>query len=334
MKQHFPCSGQESLVSVLIPAFNPKYFEECLKSAVSQSYGFLEILVSDDSPGQEVALIVSRYAVSDCRIKYFRNAQRLGSRENYIRLFSLSSGKYIKFLNDDDLLHPDCVRRMVKCLQQEPCTALVTSHRQVIDKYGNALPDITATRRPVQEDSILDGLSVANAVLERKINFIGEPSTTMFRKEDLVSIRPDLLSFAGRKVLWNCDVVMWLNLLIQGHLMYLTDTLSYFRYHEEQEQQQPVAWQIGMAAWEQLREDGFRIGLLKEDHLPVDDFVQLAKSPGLFTRKRDEKIVHITLDMIDDNLLKHQQSNSQIARINIRRHNAFQLRVKDGGGIV
>ncbi|MGQ9677257.1 MAG: glycosyltransferase, partial [Chloroflexota bacterium] len=249
------------LVSILIPAYNPKYFRTALESALNQTYRNLEVVVCDDCPTDTIAAIVADYS-SDERIRYHRNKPRLGAYENYLKCFSMSTGDYIKFLNDDDVLHPSCVERMVRCLQQWPDVTLVTSHRQRVDILGNHLPDIEATMSPVSRDSLIDGVSLANVVLSTQLNFIGEPSTVMFRKRDLAGTRPNILSFGGRRVTWNVDVAMWLNLLGKGDAIYLVDSLSQFRQHPEQEQVQAGAQQKGQQAWGQLLADGKRLGFL------------------------------------------------------------------------
>lgn len=258
-KPRRPDPGQ-ALVSVLIPAYNPKYFRACLDSALSQTYTNLEIIIGDDCPTGAIGKIAAEY--SDGRIKYFRNSPPLGAYQNYLYCFSLASGEYIKFLNDDDALHPDCIQRLATCLRQNPEVTLVTSHRQRIDAAGNFLPDIPATRRPVQQDSLIDGVSLASALIGAFVNFVGEPTTAMFRRRDIAGNRPHLLSFADRAVAWNVDVAIWLALLGKGDAIYLADTLSYFRSHGEQEQVKPGAEQKGTLAWHQVLFDGQRLGFL------------------------------------------------------------------------
>lgn len=255
-------SDSKPLVSILIPAYNPRYFRSALESATKQTYSNLEIIVCDDCPGQHIADIVAEYTKSDERIRYLRNAPRLGSAENYKKCFALANGEYIKFLNDDDMLHPSCVERMVQCFESLPDVTLVTSHRQCIDADGNHLPDIAATRRPVAEDSLIDGVTLANAMMTLGLNLVGEPTTVMFRKRDLAGVRPHFLSFAGRQAVGNGDVAMWLNLLSKGDAVYLVDSLSYFRLHPEQEQRQPEVEARGRLAWEQQRFDAQRMGFL------------------------------------------------------------------------
>jgi len=252
--------SSDALVSILIPAYNAKYFHACLDSALSQTYRNLEIIIGDDCPTEAIGKIAAEYA--DNRIKYHRNSPPLGAYQNYLYCFRLASGGYIKFLNDDDTLHPNCVERMAACLQQNPEVTLVTSHRQRINAAGNFLPDIPATHRPVKQDSWIDGVSLASALIGTFVNFVGEPTTAMFRRRDIADNQPHLLSFADRAVAWNVDVAMWLTLLGKGDAIYLIDTLSCFRSHAEQEQVKPGAEQKGTLAWHQVRFDGQRLGFL------------------------------------------------------------------------
>lgn len=246
------------LVSVLIPAFNPKYFASCLESALEQSYGTLEIVVADDCPTDDVQAIVREQ--DDGRIRYLRNSPTKGSYENYIYCFDQARGEYIKFLNDDDVLRPSCVERMVACLQRYPDVTLVTSHRQRIDQDGNVLPDLRATSRLVSRDSIFAGEAMASALVSSRSNFVGEPSTVMFRREDMASSEPHILAFGDRAVAFNVDVAMWLTLLGKGDAIYIADTLSEFRSHAEQIQLRPGAREQALAAWNQMAFDARRFG--------------------------------------------------------------------------
>jgi tetratricopeptide (TPR) repeat protein len=264
-KQLTPVSTVRPLVSVLIPAFKPRFFAEAVESVRAQTYDHLEILICDDCPTSEIQEMVDHYAAGDSRVKYFRNESRLGSRQNHIRCLSLASGELIKFLSDDDRLHPKCLERMVASLIAFPEVSLVTSHRRCIDEAGRELLDLDATLRPVSEDSRADGAALARAVLLQRVNAIGEPSTTMFRRRDLVDTRPDLFSFGGRRYETIGDVVMWLNLLSKGDAIYLVETLSCFRLHPDQEQRTEHVRSTAVQSWTRMRVDAARMGLIPED---------------------------------------------------------------------
>jgi GT2 family glycosyltransferase/predicted SAM-dependent methyltransferase/cytochrome c-type biogenesis protein CcmH/NrfG len=293
---------ENPLVSILIPSYKPAHFREALESALTQTYTNIEIVVADDCPTDAIATIVREY--DDARIRYQRNEPALGSYENHLHAFALARGEYIKFLCDDDLLHPTCIDRMVKCLNEHADVTLVTSHRQYIDANGNHLPDIAPTQRIAQVDSVIDGVYLANAMLSRKVNFIGEPTTVMFRKRDLANIRPNCLCFGGRRNLANGDMTMWMNLLSKGDAIYLIDTLSYFRKHEGQEQQHSEFASRGSAAVEQLVFDAQRMGFLSP--YAITRTMSRPLHPGATLTNPKER----TLDELHELSLQHPQ-NSQ-----------------------
>jgi predicted SAM-dependent methyltransferase/glycosyltransferase involved in cell wall biosynthesis len=295
------CILKEPLVSILIPAYTPDFIELCLNSAIAQTYGNIEIIVCDDNPESEIKNKIEKFLKKDHRIRYFKNKQNIGAVENYIRCFSLANGDYIKFLNDDDMLHPTCVERMIKCFHENPEVTLVTSHRQCIDASGNLLNDFEATARPVMEDSLIKGTSAAASMVKRCLNFIGEPTTAMFRREDLETNKPNILSFAGRKYVFNVDVAMWMNLLSKGDLIYIYDSLSFFRIHEKQEQRKPGANERGRLAWHFLREDCKRMALwdcnIEDGGLAVKSLEKYSGNLSMECLKYNGKI---KADMIDD----------------------------------
>lgn len=275
LTKRFPLyATSRPLVSVLIPAFKPRFFAEAVESVLSQKYDALELVICDDCPTAEIQEIVERYA-GDPRIRYVRNESTLGSRQNHIRCLSLASGELIKFLSDDDRLHPACVDRMAACLVAFPDVTLVTSHRQCIDEAGGALADVDATVRPVSEDSRIDGAALARVVLSQRLNSIGEPSTTMFRKQDIVETAPDLFSLNGRQYQTIGDIVMWLNLLSRGDAIYLAETLSYFRLHQDQEQRSEHVRSTGERFWLHARLDAARMGLLPDDTVTLAHWIPL-----------------------------------------------------------
>ena len=254
-------SVHEPMVSILIPAYRAAYLDEALHSARAQTWRRLEIVVGDDCPDEAVADIVSAHAAEDARVRYLRNDPPSGARANYYRLFREAAGEYIKYLNDDDVLHPRAVERMASCLRALPRVSLVTSHRRRIAGDGTFLGDDGATASPVHEDAVLHGPGVVASMLGRLTNWVGEPTTTMFRREDVTSVEPELFAFGGRAAIANGDLTLWTRLLSRGDLCYLRSTLSLFRQHDGQAQADEAFRQRAGAAWQQLDFDAARMGL-------------------------------------------------------------------------
>ena len=224
----------EPLVSILIPAYHERFFAEALASACAQDYPALEIVVRDDSMGESIERVVRQAA--DARVRYVRNDRRLGFHGNFTACFGDARGEYVKFLNDDDRLHPRCVAVLAGVLRVNPSVALATSRRAVIDAAGRHLPDREATMPLSLVSALVPGAELANFVLMNMRNLIGEPSTVLFRRADVVAEAGSLFRWGGEDYHCLADLGLWLRLLARGAAFYCAEALSEFRVHDAQEQ--------------------------------------------------------------------------------------------------
>lgn len=224
----------------------------------------LEIVVSDDSENEDVKGRVDKS--NDARVRYFRNRPALGFHGNFARCYSLARGKYLKFLNHDDLLHPECVVKMVAAFEKfgERLT-LICSRRQIIDEAGNILPDSAATLPLAEKDAIINGTSFANHLLLRSVNLIGEPSATLFRKSDIALLGGTLFCIDRRRYTCLADLALWLRFLAKGNLGYLAAPLSYIRTHDHQLQQSSEVAVQCVAERVYLPRDARRLGFLSDN---------------------------------------------------------------------
>ena len=87
----------------MIPTYNQANFiRRAIESALSQDYGNLEVVVSDDCPTDNTAEVVSKY-LSDPRLKYYKNQSNLGRVGNYkYMLENLATGEWVVNLDGDD----------------------------------------------------------------------------------------------------------------------------------------------------------------------------------------------------------------------------------------
>ncbi|HVC24620.1 MAG TPA: glycosyltransferase [Acidimicrobiales bacterium] len=221
------------LVSVLVPVYNHgEYLEACLDSVLAQSYENLEILLLDDGSTDDAPRVAARFARIDERITLRRNPCNLGLVGNHRRLLELASGEYVKFLHTDDRLRPTAVERLVAAAISSPSTSLAISARAVIDASGAALPAIASTTRLAEADTLFDGSTVAELVLEHGVNFVGEPSTVLFRRDAMLP--SEFATYRGRGYTSLLDVSTWMSLLSRGQVAYVAETLSELRLHDEQ----------------------------------------------------------------------------------------------------
>ncbi|MGE6964112.1 glycosyltransferase [Bacillus thuringiensis] len=224
MENSFP------LVSVIIPTYNRvQYFKIALESALSQSYKNIEIIVVDDSTNSETEHLIQMYLHRYPSIKYYRNSKNIGGALNFIKGYQYCKGEYINFLMDDDIFHPNKIQIMLDYFLQDANqeVTLVTSYRSFVDEYGSPIPDSIYNQRRFDKVTILDGLQAGSSIVS-EFNWIGEPTTPLFRKKDLTET---FGVFSGRLYRSGVDIAAWLNLLSKGKLVYIPDPLSQLRLH-------------------------------------------------------------------------------------------------------
>jgi glycosyltransferase involved in cell wall biosynthesis len=109
------------LVSVLMTAFNrEKFIGQAIESVLASSYRNFELIIVDDGSSDATVPIAESYAAADSRVKVFINEKNLGDYSNRNRAASHAGGKYIKYLDADDMIYPWGLAIVVGCMEQYP----------------------------------------------------------------------------------------------------------------------------------------------------------------------------------------------------------------------
>ena len=118
-------SDNEPLVSVLMTAFNrEKYIAEAIESVLSSWYKNFELIIVDDCSKDMTVDIAKNYSTMDERIKVYVNEKNLGDYPNRNRAASYAKGKYLKYVDADDLIYPHGLQVMVNSMEKFPEAAL------------------------------------------------------------------------------------------------------------------------------------------------------------------------------------------------------------------
>jgi hypothetical protein len=105
------------VVSVLIPTFDrPGYLSEALASVLRQTYANIEIIVVNDG-GQDVSDIVNSF--EDQRVIFINRSQNHGKAFSLNEAISRAGGKYVAYLDDDDLYYPHHIETLVNALENQ-----------------------------------------------------------------------------------------------------------------------------------------------------------------------------------------------------------------------
>lgn len=113
MNRNYKSVAPDRRISVIVTAYNSRYFlKDALESAMNQSYQDLEIVVVDDGSVEESAKLISMLTSDYKKTKLIRQAnQGLSAARNAgVRH---SSGRYLAFLDHDDIWRPDFLKKMV-----------------------------------------------------------------------------------------------------------------------------------------------------------------------------------------------------------------------------
>lgn len=112
-------------VSVLITCYNREALVGAtIESVLASTFQDFEIVVVDDGSRDRSCEVVEGYARRDGRIRLYRNERNLGDYPNRNRAAALAAGRYLKYVDSDDLLYPHCLQVMVDCMEQFPAAAL------------------------------------------------------------------------------------------------------------------------------------------------------------------------------------------------------------------
>lgn len=125
-----------NLVSIVTPAYKAAEFVgHAIESVIAQDYSRWEMLVVDDCSPDGTAAEVARFARADSRVKLFRQPQNIGAAEARNVALLAAQGRYIAFLDSDDLWLPGKLSRQLEFMRGENVGLSFTAFRR-ITQYG------------------------------------------------------------------------------------------------------------------------------------------------------------------------------------------------------
>ncbi|MDZ4325787.1 MAG: glycosyltransferase [Pseudomonas sp.] len=220
------------LVSLVIPAFNPRFFARALHTAVSQGYGNLEIIVCDDSRGHEVEDIVASVIEQGACVRYVRNPQTLGLVGNLHACLEQAQGEYIKFLCDDDQLFSSCIERQAQLLIDCADVNLVMAQRLFWDADDIMLPSRLENTPLSPVCGVFKGDDLLAIFENFPANILGGFSNALFRRADLLELLPALTQ-PGHCFVATLDFALYVCLMRRGNVAVSNHVLSVERLYPE-----------------------------------------------------------------------------------------------------
>lgn len=212
-------SIKQPLVSVIMPTYNyAQFIGDAIESVINQTWQTWEMLIIDDGSTDNTESVVQFYVSKDSRIRYFalgQNSGRAAVARNYG--ISNSKGKYVAFLDSDDMWKPTKIERQIELLENNENIFLVYT-RYIVMKNGT-FSKILPKRRKLRSGKVFTSLFLSN-------NFIGS-STVLLRN----ILKENNLFDTDIKLRAIEDYALWLKIAKNKHVAYIDDPLVVYREH-------------------------------------------------------------------------------------------------------
>ncbi len=169
---------QPPLVTIVSPLYNGERFvRNCMESVLGQTYSNWRYFVLDNACTDRTGEIAREIAADDARIEVVSNPETVPVIENHNVAVALmpQESDYLRILQADDLLRPECIEKSVAVAEANPSVGMVGSHIQ----WGSRL-----TSNELETDrSVFGGREIARRVLLGETYPFLSPSGILFRAE-------------------------------------------------------------------------------------------------------------------------------------------------------
>lgn len=119
-------------VSIITPTFNSERFiAETILSVQAQTYKDWEMIIVDDCSTDRTAEIVASFQEKDSRIKYLYNSTNKGSAFSRNIAIQKAKGKWIAFLDSDDLWHPEKLEKQIEFMTRNDIHFSYTNYCEI-----------------------------------------------------------------------------------------------------------------------------------------------------------------------------------------------------------
>ena len=199
----------DDLVSIITPAYNAAaYIAETIESVLVQTYTNWEMLIVNDCSKDNTVEIVQSYAAKDKRIKLINLKQNSGAAVARNTAIQNAKGRYIAFLDSDDLWKKEKLQKQIQFMQQNGYAFTYTSYEHFKETKENIQNQV----------QIPKSLNYQQALKGNQIGCL----TVMLDKKQMLNIH-----FTTQK---HEDYILWLNILKQGITAYgIQESLALYR---------------------------------------------------------------------------------------------------------
>ncbi|MBS1918407.1 MAG: glycosyltransferase family 2 protein [Bacteroidetes bacterium] len=199
------------LISICIPAYKrTEFLKRLLDSVAIQTFKNFEVIVTDDSPGNEVENLCNFYK-KNFSISYYRNTQQLGTPENWNESIRKAKGDWIKLMHDDDWFSAkNSLQYFVDAINNNPASSFFFS------AYRNIYLDENK-EEPVFINSFRYKMIRKNPVTLFAKNVIGPPSVVIHKNDKQI--------YYDKNFKWLVDIEFYMRYIKAAKPVYINKEL-------------------------------------------------------------------------------------------------------------
>lgn len=202
--------SQPVVISICIPAYkNAAYLKRLLDSISIQTYKSFEVVVTDDSPEDEVHRLCQTYQ-EKFALRYIKNQNNLNTPENWNEGLRNAKGKWIKIMHDDDWFSgTESLWQFAEAARAHPQVDFFFS------SYTNIYEGTGRTERMRLSAPWKNALQNPGVLLAK--NVVGPPSVTMHKNSGVL--------FYDKKMKYIVDIDFYMRYLENSSWFYIDQSL-------------------------------------------------------------------------------------------------------------
>ena len=159
-----------NLVSVIIPFYKKHQFlKRAIESILNQTYQQFEIIIIHDDPEDNNFKLIEKVKKMDQRILILRNKKNIGAGLSRNVGIDMSSGKYIAFLDADDIWHKDKLYSQINFMEKNNFEFSHTSY-EIIDLFEKKISNRIAPPKLDYNQLVKScDIGLSSVILEKSI---------------------------------------------------------------------------------------------------------------------------------------------------------------------
>lgn len=191
-----------------MPSYNTGcYIADSIKSVLGQTYSNWELIIVDDCSSDNTEEIVRSF-LPDERIKYFKNPRNSGAAISRNVALSKAQGKWIAFLDSDDLWNPEKLSKQIAFMKKNSYSFSYTNYIE-IDECGTANGKLITGPKRIGKKGFY--------------NYCWPGCLTVMYDQDIVGL------IQVEDIKKNNDYAMWLEVCRKADCYLLPEVLAYYR---------------------------------------------------------------------------------------------------------